>query len=125
VGGPHPYLPTEGVAVTGGEPSQKEQIAVGEANPTMTITREAFARLVVVALGYDRIAEMKNQIWMPFVDQAQIDPGARNAVAVLNGLGVIRGTPEGYFLPRKALTRAEAARILFQSLEYRRFGGYK
>lgn len=98
-------------------------VAQGESNPAALITREAFVRYVVAALGYERIAGMKNQIWMPFHDQAQIEPGARNAVAVLNGLGVIQGTPEGNFLPKKSLTRAEAARILFQSLEHRRFGG--
>lgn len=101
------------------------QIAPGEPNPTMPITREGFVRLVVVALGYEKIAGMPNQIGMAFHDQEQIDPGARNAVAVLNGLGVIRGTPEGYFLPKKSLTRAEAARILFQSLEHRRYPYYK
>lgn len=102
-----------------------QPIAPGEPNPATPITREAFVRQVVVALGYERIAGMANQIWLPFHDQAQIEPGARNAVAVLNGLGVIQGTPEGNFLPKKSLTRAEAARILFQSLEHRRVGYYK
>jgi hypothetical protein len=118
-GGMHPFYMTEG------DLGSKEGIAPGEPNPSAPITREAFVRQVVVALGYERIANMPNQIGMSFVDQAQIEPGARNAVAVLNGLGVIRGTPEGYFLPKKSLTRAEAARILFQSLEHRRYGYYK
>lgn len=116
-GGPRPFIEGE-------TPFGSTGIAVGEPNPATPITREAFVQQVVVALGYERIAGMPNEIWMGFHDKEQIEPGARNAVAVLNGLGVIRGTPEGYFLPKKSLTRAEAARILFQSLEHRRFGGY-
>ncbi|HLO03371.1 MAG TPA: YcdB/YcdC domain-containing protein, partial [Symbiobacteriaceae bacterium] len=95
--GPRPFA-TEVPAVG----KDGAEVAPGEPNPATPITREAFVRQVVVALGYEKIAGMKNQIWMDFHDQAQIEPGARNAVAVLNGLGVIRGTPEGYFLPKKS-----------------------
>jgi hypothetical protein len=103
---------------------EKPGVAPGEPRPdaNQPISRETFARMVVLALGYEKIAAMPNTISMPFRDQAEIEMASRNAAAVLNGLGVVRGTPEGDFLPKKSLTRAEAARILYQSLPHRRYG---
>lgn len=81
--------------------------------PDAPISRELFALWTVRAMGYGKIAAMKNRIEMPFADAAAIGARYANAVALLHGLEVVRGDTMAQFQPQRSITRGEAARILF------------
>lgn len=78
-----------------------------------SVPRELFALWAVRAMGYGRVAKMEAQIEMSFTDKEQIGAPYRNAAALLNGLGIASGDGSGRFNPQAALTRADAAKILF------------
>lgn len=78
-----------------------------------SVPREMFALWAARAMGYGRIAKMETRVELKFIDADQIDAKYQNAVALLNGLGVISGDYNNKFNPKQALTRADAARILF------------
>ena len=84
-----------------------------EASPDSPVSRELAALWAARAMGYGPIAKMENRIELPFADRATIAAKYSNAVAILHGLGIIKGGPEGEFYPQRQLTRGEAARILF------------
>jgi hypothetical protein len=78
-----------------------------------SVSRELFALWATRAMGYGRIAKMGAQIELPFADKDQIGAKYRNAVAILAGLGIVSGDANYNFHPQQALTRADAAKILF------------
>lgn len=84
-----------------------------DASPDGTVSRELAALWAVRAMGYGAIARMENRIAMPFADREAVGARYANAVAILHGLGVVKGGPDGQFYPQRQLTRGEAARILF------------
>ncbi len=76
-------------------------------------TREQFALWAARAMGYGSIAKMPNRIANSFADGSEIDAKYVNAVGILEGLGVIKGSGAGTFMPKRLITRAEAAKMLF------------
>lgn len=83
-----------------------------DAAPNSPVSRELFALWAARAMGYGAIARMPNHIEMPFADKDAVGARYANAVAILNGLGIVKG--DGYaFYPQQELTRGAAARILF------------
>jgi hypothetical protein len=84
-----------------------------EVDPAGPVSRELFALWVARALGYGPVAAMENRIEMPFADQAQVGSRYANAVALLHGLKVISGGPGDHFFPQRAVTRGEAAKMLY------------
>lgn len=88
-----------------------EDFAAVPADPEAPVPRQVFALWAVRAMGYGRIARMPVRIELPLADAARIGDRYRNAVAILYGLGVVRGDG-GSFWPERPITRGEAARIL-------------
>ncbi len=92
----------------------------GEVDPGATVSRELFALWAVRAMGYSRIADLPSRLEMSFPDRAEIGARYANAVALLQGLGIVKGDGRG-FAPKRVLTRAEAAKITFAvTSEWRR-----
>jgi len=92
----------------------KPEEVTGEAQLDSPISREQFALWLVRALGHERVALMETRIPMPFVDADQVQPAYANAVAILAGMGIAKGYPDGRFLPQAPLTRGEAAGLILQ-----------
>jgi hypothetical protein len=84
-----------------------------DSDPAAPVSRELFALWVARAMGYGAVAKMPNHIAMPFADQAKIGAKYANAVALLNGLGVVKGDQQTNFEPQRQVTRGEAAMFLF------------
>lgn len=77
------------------------------------ITRAEAARVVAGILGESpRIHEFD------FVDAAAVPVWAKDSFSTLVSLGIINGTPDGVLAPDRVLTRAEAARILCNTVDF-------
>jgi hypothetical protein len=83
-----------------------------EFDPNAPVSRELFALWAVRAMGYGKVAKMETAIEMDFADKASIGAKYANAVALLRGFGIIKGAGAA-FEPQRAITRGEAAKILF------------
>ncbi len=77
------------------------------------ITRAEAARVLANILGESpRIHEFD------FVDAAAVPSWAKDSFSTLVSLGIINGTPDGVLAPDRALTRAEAARMLCNTVDF-------
>lgn len=83
------------------------------ADPEGEVSRQQFALWAVRAMGYGRVAKIANKIEIPFADASAVSPSYANAVALLHGLGAILGDSNTTYEPGKAITRGEAAKIIF------------
>lgn len=75
-------------------------------------TREWFSVLIVKAFGWKDLALDKNDVLLPFKDQAEIDRDLVGYIAVAVEKNIITGMPDGNFQPNKPVTRAQAAVML-------------
>ena len=89
--------------------------------PTDPITRQEAAVMLYKALFMERAEGGKI-----FADQADIAPWALTQVESMTASGCISGTPDGRFLPKGYITRAETVTILNKALPgfYNRAGAY-
>jgi len=76
--------------------------------PLEVITREQ-AALIVFRLFQVPAASGSAA---PFADDADISSWAKEAVYAMKASGYVEGTPQGAFQPKKALTRAEAVKMI-------------
>lgn len=81
----------------------------------MDITRED-AVTICYRLMKDFTNSKENKT--SFLDENDISDYAKEAVAVLNGCGVVNGMPDNKFYPKKSVTRAEAAVIVYNLLNF-------
>lgn len=85
-------------------------------NPDMPITRQDASVIV------HRILKTKNgeltEYSKSFTDDAYIADYAKEAVSILGGMGVVNGKDSNKFDPFANLTRAEAAQLIFNAIEY-------
>ncbi|MBO8163673.1 MAG: S-layer homology domain-containing protein [Brevibacillus sp.] len=84
--------------------------------PDSPITREAAAEILVTALGYEKLAEHDSLFRLPFADSERIE--RKGYAAIASEIGLINGA-DGQFRPDAALTRAEAAAILYRFIAKR------
>jgi Zn-dependent metalloprotease len=84
--------------------------------PDRPITREEAAKLLVTALGYQKLAEHEKLYQLPFVDRDEIR--YKGFVAIAGDIGLIAGEGQQYN-PKAKLNRAETAVILYRYLEKR------
>ena len=77
------------------------------------ITRAEAAKVLSNIIGRAKSAQI-----FDFVDVASIPTWARDSFASLVGMGIINGSPEGTLEPGKTLTRAEAAQLLCNTVDY-------
>lgn len=85
-------------------------------NPDGTLTRQQASLMVERMLdhvGVDTTADGSPQ----FTDANQIAPNAKNAVALMQQLGIISGKANGTFDPNGKLTNSQLAKILYKALE--------
>ena len=81
-----------------------------------SVTREDLCTMAARALeaaGY-KIDEYE----LSFADASSVSDYAKNAVAFLANAGVIKGMPDGTFMPKNNTTRAEAAVFMYRFCEY-------
>ncbi|MFM1652270.1 YcdB/YcdC domain-containing protein [Brevibacillus sp. B_LB10_24] len=84
--------------------------------PERPITREEAAKLLVTALGYQKLAERDKLYQLPFADRDEIR--YKGFVAIAGDIGLITGEGQRYN-PKAKLTRAETAVILYRYLQKR------
>lgn len=86
-------------------------------HPEQTMTREDFATILYrVAQKYEIELDANNSI-EPFQD-ADFSDYAKEAVTKLQEYGVINGYGNGYFYPKKGITRAESVKMLYDFMKY-------
>ncbi|MBR5614907.1 MAG: S-layer homology domain-containing protein [Clostridia bacterium] len=78
-----------------------------------TLTRIEAARLICKALKIDKYAEIEGIYNCPFED---VETG-KGYASLLWGLGIINGTAKNKFSPNNGLTRAQAAIIIYNTMD--------
>ncbi len=90
--------------------------ADGTYKPNNTVTRAEMAKLIIVALGKEDASEaLKNDAKFTDVKKGSWAAGYINYAA---NQGIIKGYPEGTFMPNSQVTYAEAATMLLRTLNY-------
>lgn len=95
-------------------------IGKGQFNPNDPITREQAYTLIIRMIGLERLG-FYGQIYTPFVDDKEISTWAKRSIQAGVSLGIIRPDENGYFLPQRKVTKAEAAAITNQMIDYLRY----
>ncbi len=80
------------------------------------VTREKAVEMIVCALGYQEVAELRNIYRTEFLDQAEVSDGKLGYLALAQGLHIIQGNGDGYFYPQSHLSRADAAIMIYNYL---------
>lgn len=80
----------------------------GQFQPLKSVTRQEAATMAARAFQIALGGEGEIQ----FIDDAQVASWAREAVYALQAAGYVQGMPDGSYKPLKALTRAEAVKML-------------
>lgn len=80
----------------------------GQFQPLKSVTRQEAATMAARAFQ----VALEGQGDVQFVDDAQVASWAKEAVYALKEAGYVQGMPDGSYQPLKALTRAEAVKML-------------
>lgn len=83
-------------------------------NPEGTVTREDMA--VILYRAYTMMETGKKGSKAAFTDAAAIADYAKDAVSALSFLGVVNGMGDGTFAPKGKVTRAQAAKVLYEMI---------
>jgi len=87
----------------------------GEKDPDAIITRENAVKFIIRVLNYEKVANIRGIFIVPFEDAEDIAPELEGYVAIAAGLKIVSGSG-GKFNPKKELTRAEAAVMIYNCL---------
>ncbi|MBQ4631652.1 MAG: S-layer homology domain-containing protein [Clostridia bacterium] len=80
------------------------------------VTREDLCTMAARTL---EVAGYKiDECHLSFTDSSEVSDYAKNAVAFLANAGIIKGMPDGSFMPKNNTTRAEAAVFIYRFCEY-------
>lgn len=79
------------------------------------VRRGEFVAMLVRALGFGDLVRMPNAIETRFGDADGLDPQARNAAGIAQGLGLLRGAPGGRFAAADPVSWAELATLLVRA----------
>ncbi|MGE5473327.1 MAG: S-layer homology domain-containing protein, partial [Ignavibacteriales bacterium] len=82
--------------------------------PDKNAMREDVTVALVRAKGYQNDSVNEAEIYKTFKDANKISPNLRKYVLIAKKRGLINGDPNGKFRPQDTLTRAEAAKLLWQ-----------
>ncbi|KTD86804.1 hypothetical protein UQ64_15335 [Paenibacillus etheri] len=94
-------------------------VGEGKFSPDAKITREQMVVMIIKAIHLVQgDQEPEAQTRTPFADQNQISDYATHAVTEAASKGLIKGKTETNFAPQNAATRAEAAVMVKQVLQY-------
>ena len=93
-------------------------ISDSEFGPTMNITRQdAVTMLYRIAMMAREDYQFNTKELSVFTDKDLISDYAKDAVSAMAGENVISGYEDGSFMPQKAITRSETARIIKSLLD--------
>lgn len=94
-------------------------VGVGEEKfaPKEDLTNAQAAQILMLSLGYENLAP-GGDYTLGFADDDKIPYWAKDAVYMARETGLMRGNDEGYFQPDKPLTRAQAAVLLRDYINY-------
>ena len=95
-------------------------IGGGAFNPSAALTREQAYTLVIRMIGLEHLG-FHGSIYTPFVDSDKISSWAKRQIQAGVSLGLIQSDENGYFLPQRKVTKAEAAAITNQMIDYLRY----
>ncbi|WP_258360740.1 YcdB/YcdC domain-containing protein [Moorella sulfitireducens] len=87
-----------------------------DVQPGATVSRELLARFLIRYLNLERAARVEGIYKVPYSDAASLSPGSLGYVALVWGLGIIKGSGSS-FEPGHTITRAEAAAALVRALQ--------
>lgn len=91
-------------------------IKENEKAPGASVTKEEGVRYLIRALKYDKVADIKGIYICSFKDKNKISPDLIGYVSIAQGLKIVNGT-NGYLDPKKKLTRAEGAIMLYNYMQ--------
>ena len=81
-------------------------------NPTATISRQDMAVIIYRLFELSDTEIMGTKV--NFSDEAFISDYAKKAVEALSGAKIINGMGDGTFSPKTAVTRAQAAKVIYE-----------
>ena len=87
--------------------------------PDEKITRIEMAKMIVRALGFEKDAKNKAGEKTKFLDNITIKDTDKGYVIIASDNGIINGYPNNTFQPNGKATRAEAAQMLMNALNYK------
>lgn len=82
--------------------------------PDQTLTREEMAALLVRAVKAAKVETPSGENARTFTDMVDVAPWAVDAVRAAAGAGLFEGGLAGRFEPKRGMTRAEAAQVLWR-----------
>lgn len=85
-----------------------------EINPQKTVERQEAAKFVARYLGYEKLASRPGLFRNVFKDK--LDPGYEGYTAICYGLDIMGGDRQGRLNGKTAISRAETAKVLWQTL---------
>ncbi|UOF92685.1 S-layer homology domain-containing protein [Fodinisporobacter ferrooxydans] len=85
-------------------------------NPNDNVTREELAELLTRALGYEDLAKYSSIFQVPFADKNQIANDFIGDVAIVDGLGIMKGS-DNAFHPKQETTVAQAVVAIVKTVE--------
>lgn len=91
--------------------SKMEETKTADCNAPLT--REMLSRYLIWRMGQQKAAALDPIFCYPFADEADTDPTLKGDIAIAHGLGILKGDGSGNFYPKKELTRAEAASVIY------------
>lgn len=84
--------------------------------PTVQPTRREMATMLVRATGNEALAMSLREAPLSYWDVASLPDWARGYVAAVTELGLMRGYPDGSFMPQATVKRSEAVTVLSRLL---------
>ncbi|MCR4435728.1 MAG: S-layer homology domain-containing protein [Clostridiales bacterium] len=85
-----------------------------EKNPDGEVTREEGVKYLLRAAGYKKFAELEGLFNCDFADRSEINPKLVGYAAIAKALKIVEGDS---FMPKAGLTRAEAAKMIYNYLK--------
>lgn len=89
----------------------------GKFNPDESLTREQMAKMLIDMLEYVNGKKSEASDDTEFFDNAEISEWAEEYISKAVGDGLMNGTPENKFEPKKNATRAEASAVLLRFMK--------
>ena len=89
----------------------------GRFYPSNALTKAEAVAIMVRLLGFENMAPIQ-QYSTGFRDDSSIPAWAKDYVYVAKELGLVKGTEDNYFQPSKSMTKAEAATMMTNLINY-------
>ncbi|WZL72942.1 S-layer homology domain-containing protein [Clostridiaceae bacterium 35-E11] len=87
-----------------------------EKAPKATMTREEGVKFIIRVLKYDEVASIEGIYHYPFQDMKEVSEDLVGHITIAKGMRIVAGK-NGRFGPKEFMTRAEAAKIIYNYLQ--------